>query len=63
MLLNNQMPDLSRMRKPEEKIDALYQHIFCLTQQINHVLSNLDEENLSKELRDKINAHQRSDNQ
>ena len=62
MLLNNQMPDLSRMRKPE-KIDALYQHIFRLTQQINHVLSNLDEENLSKELRDKINAHQRSDNQ
>lgn len=49
------MPDLSRLRKPEEKIDALYQHIFRLTQQINHVLSNLDEENLGKELLQKVN--------
>lgn len=50
MLLSSQMPDLNRYQKPEQKIDALYQYVFTLQNQINHVLSNLDTENLGKEL-------------
>lgn len=50
MLISDQMPDLSRFQKPEQKIDALYQYIFSLKQQINHALSNIGEDNLNKEL-------------
>lgn len=50
MLLSSQMPDLNRYQRPEQKIDALYQYVFTLQNQINHVLSNLDAENLGQEL-------------
>lgn len=62
MLVNVQMPDLNQYRRAEEKVNALQQYVFNLTQQLNHVLSNIDEDNLSKGLREKINAQQRSDN-
>lgn len=50
MLISSQMPDLNRYQRPEQKIDALYQYVFTLQNQINHVLSNLDTENLGQEL-------------
>lgn len=54
MLINDQMPDLSRYAKPEQRIDALYQYVYNLRQQINHVLSNLDGENLGADLKSTI---------
>lgn len=60
MLLSDQMPDLSRYRKPEEQINALYQYIFNLKQQVNHVLSNLDESNLTKSLQTTLAQMQKS---
>lgn len=54
MLINDQMPDLSRYAKPEQRIDALYQYVYNLRHQINHVLSNLDGENLGADLKSTI---------
>jgi len=54
MLISDQMPDLSRYQRPEQKIDALYQYVFMLKQQINHVLSNLDEQNLGTSLQNTL---------
>ena len=54
MLINDQMPDLSRYAKPEQQINALYQYVYNLRQQINHVLSNLDSDNLGAELKSTI---------
>ena len=60
MLISDQMPDLSRYRRPEDQINALYQYIYSLKQQINHVLSNLDETNLTKELQSTLSSMQKS---
>lgn len=60
MLISDQMPDLSRFARSEEKINALYQYIFTLKQQINHVLSNLDTDNLSKDLQTTLTDIQKS---
>lgn len=54
MLINDQMPDLSRYAKPEQQINALYQYVYNLRQQINHVLSNLDGDNLGADLKTTI---------
>lgn len=54
MLIDNRMPDISRMKDPQQQVNALYQYVFTLVQQINHVLSNLDEENLSETLKNTI---------
>lgn len=63
MLVNVQMPDLSQYRKAEDKVTALQEYVFNLTQQLNHVLSNIDEDNLSEGLKAKLNSPQRSDGQ
>lgn len=60
MLISDQMPDLSRYQRADDKINALYQYIFTLKQQINHVLSNLDTENLSMELQTTLQDIQKS---
>lgn len=60
MLINDQMPDLSRYQKPEQQIDALYQYVYNLRQQINHVLSNLDSENLGADLKTTIDQIQQA---
>lgn len=60
MLISNQMPDLSRYQKPEAQVQVLYQYIFTLTQQINHVLSNLGTDNLSEELQSTLASIQDS---
>lgn len=54
MLIDNRMPDISRMKDPQQQVSALYQYVFTLVQQINHVLSNLEEENLSEPLKKTI---------
>lgn len=54
MLVNVQMPDLNQYRRAEDKVVALQQYVFNLTQQLNHVLSNLDEENLGKDLLQRV---------
>ena len=51
MLLSDQMPDLRRYERAGEKVDALGEYIYSLRQQLNYVLSNIEEENLSEELR------------
>lgn len=56
MLIDNRMPDLSRIKDPQQQVNALYQYLFTLVQQMNYVLSNLDETNLSKELQATIRA-------
>lgn len=60
MLISDQMPDLNRFQKPEAQIQALYQYIYTLKQQINYALSNLDKENLSKELQTTLESIQKS---
>lgn len=60
MLISSQMPDLKRYQRPEQQIDALYQYVFTLRNQINHVLSNLDAENLGQELSTTLSNIQRS---
>lgn len=58
MLLNDRMPDLSRYARPEQKIDALYQYVFNLRNEINHVLSNLDEENLGTTIKNALKVEE-----
>lgn len=60
MLISDQMPDLSRYQRAEDKINALYQYIFTLKQQINHVLNNLGTDNLSTELQSTLQNMQKS---
>lgn len=50
MLLADQMPDLNQFEKTAQKVQALYEYLYGLRGRLNHVLSNLDEENLSDEL-------------
>lgn len=50
MLLTEQMPDLRMYKKPEDKVQALYEYVYRLRNELNYVLSNLDKNNLSPEL-------------
>lgn len=54
MLITDQMPDLNRYRSAAEKVQALGEYIYAFRMHLNHVLSNLDEDNLSEGLRDVI---------
>lgn len=54
MLIDNRLPEISRL-KEQQQVQALHQYLFTLVQQINYVLENIDEQNLSKELRATIN--------
>lgn len=54
MLLTEQMPDLRQYKKSEEKVQALYEYMYRLQNELNHVLSNLDENNLSKDLKGRL---------
>lgn len=56
MLLSDHMPDISRYRKTDEKIDALYNYLFTLKQQLNMVLENIEESNLSDGLMTRLKA-------
>ena len=54
MLLDNRMPDISRIKDPQQQVNVLYQYLFTLVQQMNYVLGNIEETNLSKELQSTI---------
>lgn len=59
MLLSNQnMPDLQRFERAGDKVQALYEYVYMMHQEINHVLSNLDEGNLGKSLKQTLNGLQ-----
>lgn len=62
MFLADQMPDIGRYQRAGEKVQVLYEYLYALRQNINHVLSNISEENLSadvkKTLQDAANAAQ-----
>lgn len=59
MLLSNQnMPDLQRFERAGDKVQALYEYVYMMHQEINHVLSNLDEKNLGKSLAQTIQGMQ-----
>ena len=51
MLISDQMPDLRRYEKAGQKVEALAEYMYSFQQHLNHVLSNLDENNLSDDLR------------
>ena len=54
LLSNGNLPDLNKHEKSGDKVKALLEYIFTMRQEINHVLCNLDEGNLSKNLRQSI---------
>lgn len=57
MLLSNQnMPDLSRYRRSDEQVRALYEYVYSMHQEINHVLQNLDEGNFGKSFTETLNG-------
>ena len=56
LLSNGNLPDLNKYEKSGDKVKALLEYIFTMRQEINHVLCNLDEGNLSKNLRQSIAA-------
>lgn len=59
MLLSNQnMPDLQRFERAGDKVQALYEYVYMMHQEINHVLSNLDEGNLGKSLKQTLSGLQ-----
>lgn len=49
MFLADQMPDIRQYEQTAQKVQALYEYMYSLRGRLNHVLSNLDEENLSDE--------------
>lgn len=49
MFLADQMPDIRQYEHTAQKVQALYEYMYSLRGRLNHVLSNLDEENLSEE--------------
>lgn len=56
MLITDQMPDLRQYERAGEKVQALAEYLYAFRQRLNHVLSNLDADNLSTELRESITA-------
>lgn len=64
MLLSNQnMPDLKQYDRAGEKVQALYEYVYMMHQEINHVLSNLDEGNLGKSLKQTLSGLQSAQEQ
>lgn len=55
MLIDSRLPDISRL-KEQQQVQVLHQYLYTLVQQINYVLGNLDEQNLSKELQETISG-------
>lgn len=50
MFLSDQMPDIRQYEHTWQKVQALYEYMHGLKNRLNHVLSNIGEENLSAEL-------------
>ena len=50
MFLSDQMPDLKQYEYTWQKVNALYEYLYGLKNKLNHLLSNIGEENLSQEL-------------
>ena len=63
MLLSNQnMPDLSRYKRSDEQVRAIFEYVFSMYQEINFVLQNLDEENFGKKLKKTLDEIKTSNN-
>lgn len=56
MFLSDQMPDIRQYEHTWQKVQALYEYMHGLKNRLNHVLSNIGEENLSDELAETING-------
>lgn len=56
MLITDQMPDLRQYERASEKVQVLGEYLYAFRQHLNHVLSNLDADNLSEDLRSTISA-------